>query len=93
MNLPCGLQTFTLGKKFNDRLDVSWEGEFYKSFEATPGFAVHNLRATYNIDTGFLKEAKLRVGVENVFDKQYRPHLFLRDAPGRNIKVSLSAAF
>lgn len=83
----------TLGKKFNEQLDVSWEGAFFKRFEDTPGFAVHNLRASYDIDTGFLKEAKLRVGVDNLFDKQYQTHLATRPAPGRNIKVSLTAAF
>ncbi|KJZ21661.1 TonB-dependent receptor domain-containing protein [Tritonibacter mobilis] len=91
--MPTNNLELTLGKKFNDRLDVSWEGEFYKRFEATPGFAVHNLRASYQIDTGYLKEAKLRVGVDNLFDKQYQTHLATRPAPGRNIKVSLSAAF
>ncbi|WP_264756408.1 TonB-dependent receptor [Tritonibacter mobilis] len=95
--MPANSLGLTVGKKFNDTLDLSWEAVVNKGVNdavgGAPGFSVHNLRATYNIDTGFLKEAKLRVGVENVFDKQYRPHLFLRDAPGRNIKVSLSAAF
>ncbi len=95
--MPANSLGLTVGKKFNETLDLSWEAVVNKGVNdavgGAPGFSVHNLRATYNIDTGFLKEAKLRVGVENIFDKQYRPHLFLRDAPGRNIKVSLSAAF
>ncbi len=91
--MPAHSLGVTVGKKFNDRLDLSWEAVMTKSISATPGYAVHNLRATYPIETGFLKEAEVRVGVENLFDKQYTPHLATRAAAGRTIKLSLAAAF
>ncbi|PRZ47655.1 TonB-dependent receptor domain-containing protein [Tritonibacter scottomollicae] len=91
--MPANSLGLTVGKKFNDTLDLSWEAVLTKDIRSTPGYAVHNLRATYAIDTGFLKEAELRLGVENIFDKQYTPHLATRAASGRNIKLSLAAAF
>ncbi|MCG7624176.1 TonB-dependent receptor domain-containing protein [Epibacterium sp. Ofav1-8] len=91
--MPANSLGLTVGKKFNDTLDVSWEAVLTKDIRSTPGYAVHNLRATYDIDTGFLKEAQVRIGVENILDKQYTPHLATRAAAGRNIKLSLAAAF
>jgi len=91
--MPANSLGLTVGKKFNDTLDVSWEAVLTKDIRSTPGYAVHNLRATYDIDTGFLKEAQVRIGVENILDKQYTPHLATRAASGRNIKLSLAAAF
>jgi len=91
--MPANSLGLTVGKKFNDTLDVSWEAVLTKDIRSTPGYAVHNLRATYVIDTGLLKEAEVRLGVENILDKQYTPHLATRAAAGRNIKLSLAAAF
>lgn len=91
--MPANSLGLTLGKKFNDSLDLSWEAVLTKDIQSTPGYAVHNLRATYALDTAMLKEAEIRVGIENLFDTQYTPHLATRAAPGRNIKLSLAAAF
>ncbi len=91
--MPANSLGLTLGKKFNDTLDLSWEAVLTKDIQSTPGYAVHNLRATYALDTAMLKEAEIRVGIENLFDTQYTPHLATRAAPGRNIKLSLAAAF
>jgi hemoglobin/transferrin/lactoferrin receptor protein len=59
----------------------------------TPASTVHNLRATYVAQDGFLEGAEVRFGVENVFDLNYTPHLATRAAPGRTFKVSLAKTF
>ncbi len=91
--MPANSLGLTVGKKFNDTLDLSWEAVLTKDIQSTPGYAVHNLRATYALSPNFLKEAEIRLGIENIFDKAYTPHLATRAAPGRNIKLSLAAAF
>lgn len=92
----------TVGKKFNDQFDLSWEMAATSSItevqsatstKTTSGYAVHNLRATYKPQEGFLQGVEIRVGVENLFDLDYTPHLSTRPAPGRNIKLTLAKTF
>ena len=59
----------------------------------TKGYAVHNLRAVYRPQDGALDGTEIRVGVENLFDRTYRPHLATRNANGRTLKVSLAKTF
>ncbi len=42
---------------------------------------------------GGLPVTEFRMGVENLFDTDYRPRLATRDAPGRNIKFTIAKAF
>ncbi|WP_424928279.1 TonB-dependent receptor domain-containing protein [Amaricoccus tamworthensis] len=88
----------TVGKTWGDVLDLSWELVADRSIDfngqETPGFGVHNIRATYVPEyNGILSGTVLRVGVENLFDHDYTPHLSTRPAPGRNIKLQLAKAF
>ncbi|MCX7559537.1 TonB-dependent receptor [Sulfitobacter sp. F26204] len=96
-NSPADSVRFTLGRKFGDELDLSWEVVANTSIDggraATSGFGVHNLRATYIPQSGVLKDTQIRVGLENVFDRDYTPHLSTRPAPGRNLKLTLSKLF
>ncbi|MCX7567314.1 TonB-dependent receptor [Sulfitobacter sp. F26169L] len=94
---PADSVRFTLGKKFNEELDLSWEVVANRSVEtattSAAGFGIHNLRATYVPQSGVLKDTQIRIGIENAFDRDYAPHLSTRQAPGRNFKVSLSHEF
>ena len=54
---------------------------------------VRNLRTTWRPQDGVLRGAELRVGVENLFDKEYTPHLSTRVAPGRNVKLTVAKTF
>lgn len=87
----------TLGKKFGDELDLSWEIEAAKRYDeggsVSAGYGVHNLRATYAPQQGVLRGTQIRVGIENAFDKAYQPRLSTRAATGRNFKISLSKTF
>jgi hemoglobin/transferrin/lactoferrin receptor protein len=87
----------TVGRKFGEELDLSWETELAKRYDeggfVSPGFGVHNLRATYVPQSGMLEGTNMRFGVENLFDKAYQPRLSTRNATGRTFKVTLSKTF
>lgn len=94
---PADTIRLTLGKKFGEELDLSWEIEAAKRYDETAtvsaGYGVHNLRATYAPHSGVLRGTEIRFGIENAFDKAYQPRLSTRSATGRNFKVSLSKTF
>lgn len=99
-NAPADSLYLTLGKRWGDELDLSWEmvanarmDRVNGTLDDTPGFGIHNLRATYRPQSGVLEGSELRVGVENIFDKEYRPHLATRNAPGRNVKLTVAKTF
>lgn len=87
----------TLGKKFGEELDLSWEVVGAKRYDeggdVSPGFGVHNLRATYAPQQGVLEGTQIRFGIENAFNKSYQPKLSSLNSTGRNFKVSLSKTF
>lgn len=59
----------------------------------TSGYVVHDLYASWTPDQGVLAGTELRLAVENVFDKSYRPHLAGDQAPGLTAKITLARAF
>jgi len=96
--IPADAIQVTLGKKFGDELDLSWETVASKRFESddattVPGSVIHNIRATYRPQSGVLSNSTLRVGVENMFDHEYTPRLSTRPAPGRNFKFAVTTTF
>jgi hemoglobin/transferrin/lactoferrin receptor protein len=98
-NLPADNARLTLGKRFGEALDVSWElvaaNSGYNSDGSTEvaGYGVQNLRATYRPQDGVLKGTEVRFGIENAFDKQYQSSLSSRAAPGRNFKLTVAKTF
>jgi hemoglobin/transferrin/lactoferrin receptor protein len=96
-NAPADTARVTLGRRFGEALDLSWEvaaarGETFEG-DRTPGYSVHNLRATWAPQEGWLEGAELRLGIENAGDREYTPYLATRPAPGRNVKLTLSKTF
>ena len=95
--IPADQLRLTVGKKWNQELDLSWEVVASKrittSSGTTPSSVVHNLRATYRPQQGVLEGAELRVGVENLLDLDYTPHLATRKAPGRTVKFTIAKTF
>lgn len=98
----------TVGQRIGDELDLSWESVANARFdrvndssfmgvttpgEESPGGVVHNIRASYTPQSGVLAGTELRLGVENLFDRDYKPRLATRDAVGRNIKFTIAKAF
>lgn len=96
-NTPADSVRLTLGKRFGEELDLSWELVAQRREDndayASAGFGVHNLRATYRPQTGVLKGTEMRLSVENALDHSHTPALSTRPAPGRNIKLSLARLF
>ncbi|MDA7965255.1 TonB-dependent receptor [Ruegeria sp.] len=97
-NEPADTARLTVGKRFGETLDVSWElvgsrAGFDGNNDPIGGFGVSNLRAGYFPQEGVLQGFEVRFGIENVFDKQYRGSLSTRDAVGRNFKLSVAKTF
>ncbi|ETX28088.1 TonB-dependent receptor domain-containing protein [Roseivivax isoporae] len=99
-NSPADRAQLTLGRKWGDAVDLSWEVVHTADKrdalgDDLPESTVHNLRATWRPDRGWLDGSELRVGLENAFDADYVGHLSSpsRKAPGRTFKVSLTRTF
>ncbi|WP_113910837.1 TonB-dependent receptor domain-containing protein [Roseovarius dicentrarchi] len=97
-NSPSDRVQLTLGKKWGDMLDLSWEmvhaTDRRDALNADlPDSTQHNLRATWR--PAQLDGAAVRFGVENVLDDAYVGHLSspTRQAPGRTFKVSVTKTF
>ncbi len=106
---PATLVT-TLGWKVPDYdLTLGWTGTFVARQSKTPhnqnggdyarpesaGYGIHDLFLTWAPQSGMMKDAKLDIGLDNIFDKNYEPYLSdgITAMPGRNFKVSLSKKF
>ena len=87
----------TLGKRFGETYDLSWEAvaadDITVNGVRSSGYVTHNLRATIAPQSGVWAGTEFRIGVENLFDKQYQPHLSTRAATGRNVKLTLAKTF
>jgi hemoglobin/transferrin/lactoferrin receptor protein len=100
-NSPADRAQVTLGRKWDDHLDLSWEivhaADRRDALGADlPDSTVHNLRATWTPDTqGWLQGSEVRFGIENLLDADYVGHLSSpsRKAPGRTFKMSLTKTF
>jgi hemoglobin/transferrin/lactoferrin receptor protein len=54
---------------------------------------VHDIYASWTSRPGRLRELSVTLGVDNVFDEFYRPHLSELPTPGRNVKLGFTAQF
>ncbi len=95
--LPANEARVTLGKRFGEEVDLSWEvvsrGSRNASGLVTDDVVLHNLRATFKPQNGVLEGTEIRVGVENLLDESYQTQFSVREAPGRNIKFTLAKTF
>lgn len=95
--IPADSLRLTLGKRWGERVDLSWEmvvaDSMPRTTTPTAGYGVHNLRATYRPEAGVWAGTEIRIGVENLFDRAYTPHLATRPAPGRTLKLTLARSF
>ncbi|WP_299887959.1 TonB-dependent receptor [uncultured Ruegeria sp.] len=97
-NEPTDSARVTVGKRFGETLDVSWElfgarSGIDSSGDPVAGYGVNTLRATYQPQEGAFQGFEVRAGVENIFDKNYLPNLSTRNSPGRNFKLTLAKTF
>lgn len=100
-NSPADRVQLTLGRKWTETLDLSWEIVHSADRrdalgDGLPDSTVHNLRATWKPQAqGWLDNTEVRFGVENILDTDYVGHLSspTRKAPGRTLKVALTKSF
>ncbi|HBT01896.1 MAG TPA: ligand-gated channel [Citreicella sp.] len=95
--IPADTLRLTLGKRWGEELDTSWEMVAAADMDdwttPTPGYAEHNLRATWSPQAGALAGSEIRFGLENAFDREYRQHLSENNAAGRTFKLTLARTF
>jgi hemoglobin/transferrin/lactoferrin receptor protein len=62
--------------------------------EEAAAYAVHNLYFDWKLgDYGYAQDARLGLAAENIFDTAYRHQSSYVNAPGRNLRVTLSSKF
>ncbi|MEO0566634.1 MAG: TonB-dependent receptor [Pseudomonadota bacterium] len=87
----------TIGRKFANGFDLSWEGIFgagrTNQLGEADDFFVNNLRMTIAPKDGVWEGTEVRFGIENVFDRTYRPLLASRNSTGRNFIATVSKTF
>ncbi|WP_270726857.1 TonB-dependent receptor domain-containing protein [Shimia sp. Alg240-R146] len=95
--IPADQLRLTLGKRWGREWDLSWEvvanAKMSRSTSPSASNLVNNLRATYRPQASGWNGLEVRMGVENMFDADYTPHLATRPAPGRTFKLSLAKTF
>lgn len=96
-NSPSDQLRLTVGKRWDAQWDLSWEivanAKMDRASTPSPSNVVNNLRATYRPQEGAFEGLEVRMGIENIFDTFYTPHLATRAAPGRAVKLTLAKTF
>lgn len=100
-SMPADQVSFTAGYRFADiGLEAGWHTALVAAQDrvvsgagtATDGYAVHDLFASWT-PVEWTEDVRLNFGVDNIFDKSYRPHgSGLREA-GRNVKAGVTLRF
>lgn len=98
---PGNQARLTLGKRWSNGLDVSWSLQAQdrvriKGTTTTtvhPGWGVNDLNISYTPQSGVLAGATIDFGIENIFDKAYKPTIAYLNEPGRNFKLTISKTF
>lgn len=99
--IPANTLNLTLGYVFPEQnLTVGWRGEIVDDQDEvstaslrTPGYDVHNLFLTWRPQAGALQGLNVQVGVDNLFNRDFRRHLMSLDAEGRTFKLTLARTF
>jgi len=100
-SIPADELALTLGGRLpKHNLTFGWRGVIarhqYKvpAFtDPTPGYVVHDIFATWKPEQGLLRDGEVRLGIDNITNKNYREHLSNDNAKGRTIKVTLAKQF
>ena len=84
-NLELGLRSVIAARQ--DRLPEN------SNRDDTPGYGIHNLFATWRPDAGLLAGTEFRLGIENLFNDEYREHLSADPGRGRTLRLSMAQTF
>jgi len=99
--IPANTLNLTLGYVFPaQNLTAGWRGEFADDQDEvataslrTPGYVVHNLFLNWKPQDGALEGLQVQLGVDNLFDIDFKRHLSSLDAEGRTVKLTLARTF
>ncbi len=100
-SIPADQVSLTLGTRLPAyNLELGWSGIFAWKQDRVPdgsaesaGYGVHDVYASWKPEMGVLGGTEVILGVENVFDKFYKPHLQNDPSRGRTYTLTLSALF
>lgn len=97
---PGNQARLTLGKRWGNGLDIAWSLHATEKVRIDgttptvhPGWGVNDLTVSYTPQTGVLAGATIDFGIENIFDKTYKPTIAYLNEPGRNVKLTISKTF
>jgi hemoglobin/transferrin/lactoferrin receptor protein len=98
-SVPAENLALTAGLRFEEQgLEVQWQGTFVDDItvpafggpERFSGYGLHDVSMAWSPQDGPLEGIGIRLGVDNVFDCDYRNSLAGDDGPGRNIKLAVT---
>ena len=100
-DIPADAWVVRAGLRFPaQQLTVGWRTQIVadqnripEGGEPTDGYTVHDLSLNWIPHQGSLKGLRFDAGIANLTDVDYRQHLSVLKAPGRNVKVALSYLF
>ena len=100
-SIPADEFVLTLGGRIpSEHVEYGWRGVFADAqnhvsgtTQATGGYVVHDLFASWKPEQGTLAGAEFRFGIDNVFDQQYREHLAGDPGKGRTFKLTVAKTF
>ena len=95
--LPGNQLSFTLGQKFDNGVDLSWNmlanEKVTINDKRHAGWGVNDLRVSYSPTSGILEGTTLNFAIENIFDKTYQNSMSYLKEPGRNISFTIARTF
>ncbi len=81
-------------------LSLQWKSRFVsdqdrvpEGIEATDSYQLHGVGLTWRPRWNGKDRVRIDLGVDNLFDEDYRPHLSVLKGPGRNVKASIAMRF
>lgn len=81
-------------------LSVHWKSRFVSDQQRVPdgvepsdSYELHGIGMTWRPQWYGKDRVRLDVGIDNLFDEDYRPHLSVLKGPGRNVKASIAMRF
>ncbi len=97
-SIPQRSLSMTLGRRWREQgLQIGWRGLFtdgieYSATDQYGGYAVHDLFAEWQPQSGPLEGIAVQFGIDNIADRTYRNSLSQDNGRGRSYRVALTRA-
>ncbi len=97
--IPADALTLGVGVKL-EPVTLGWRARFVDEQDRVPddvaptgSYDLHDIYLTWKPQRFGKDKLRIDLGVDNLFDEDYRPHLSLLNGPGRNVKATVAVAF